>query len=93
MHVATLSIGVRGIVARAVEGALSVEAGGGLPKVSVELTRSDEDVKVRLRADDLPSLRAAVNSFLRWAAMAAEVSTGAEMAPGTITVIGPSEGP
>jgi hypothetical protein len=29
-------------------------------------------------AEDLPSLRAAINSYLRWATMAAEVAQGAE---------------
>ncbi len=93
MHIATLSLGAQGSIGRAVEGALSVEAGGGLPKVSVELSRSPEKVQVRLSAEDLASLRAALNSFLRWAAMAAEVAAGAEGAPGDITVNGPSKGP
>jgi tRNA threonylcarbamoyladenosine modification (KEOPS) complex Pcc1 subunit len=77
MYAATLEIEVRGAVARAVEGALSVEAGGGIPKVETRLTRTDDDLRVDLVSEDLPSLRAAVNSFLRWAAMAAEVAEDA----------------
>jgi tRNA threonylcarbamoyladenosine modification (KEOPS) complex Pcc1 subunit len=94
MHVATLSLGAKGAIGLAVEGALSVEAGGGLPKVSVDISRTDEEVRVRLAADDLPSLRAALNSFLRWAAMAAEVAAGVEVEdPGDMTVKGPAPGP
>jgi tRNA threonylcarbamoyladenosine modification (KEOPS) complex Pcc1 subunit len=78
MYAATLSLEVQGAVARAVEGALAVEAGGGLPRVSARLERTQEDLQVHLISEDLPSLRAAVNSFLRWASMAAEVSQGAE---------------
>ena len=78
MYAATLSLEVQGAVARAVEGALAVEAGGGLPRVSASLERTHEDLQVHLVSEDLPSLRAAINSFLRWATMAAEVSTEAE---------------
>jgi len=81
MYAASLELEVCGAVARAVEGALSVEAGGGIPKVETRLTRTDEDLRVDLISEDLPSLRAAVNSFLRWAAMAAEVAENAEAEP------------
>jgi len=77
MYAATLEIEVQGAVARAVEGALSVEVGGGIPKVHTRMVRTDEDLQVHLASEDLPSLRAAVNSFLRWAAMATEVAEGA----------------
>ena len=66
MYAATLSLEVQGAVAQAVEGALAVEE------------RTHDDLQVHLMSEDLPSLRAAVNSFLRWASMAAEVSQGAE---------------
>jgi len=78
MYAASLELEVQGTVARAVEGALSVEADGGIPKVEARLTRTDEDLRVDLVSEDLPSLRAAVNSFLRWAVMAAEVAEDAE---------------
>jgi hypothetical protein len=60
-----------------VSGALGVEVGGGLPKVDAEVLTTVDGVFIRLEADDAPSLRAALNSFLRWAQMAAEVSSGA----------------
>ena len=78
MYAASLELEVRGTVAKAVEGALSVEVGGGIPKVETRMTRTEEDLRVDLVSEDLPSLRAAVNSFLRWAAMAAEVAEDAE---------------
>ena len=78
MYAATLSLEVQGAVAKAVEGALAVEAGGGLPRVSARLERTEDDLNVHLMSEDLPSLRAAINSFLRWASMAAEVAQGAD---------------
>jgi tRNA threonylcarbamoyladenosine modification (KEOPS) complex Pcc1 subunit len=81
MYAACLELEVRGTVAQAVEGALSVEAGGGIPKVETRLTRTEDDLRVDLMSEDLPSLRAAVNSFLRWAAMAAEVAENAAAEP------------
>jgi len=78
MYAASLELEVQGAVARAVEGALSVEAGGGMPKVETRLTRTEADLRVDLFSDDLPSLRAAVNSFLRWASMATEVAEDAK---------------
>ncbi len=78
MYAATLSLEVQGTVARAVEGALAVEAGGGLPRVSARLERTEDDLNVHLISEDLPSLRAGINSFLRWASMAAEVAQGGD---------------
>ncbi len=82
MYAASLELEVQGAVATAVEGALSVEAGGGIPKVDARITRNEEDLRVDLVSEDLPSLRAAVNSFLRWAAMAAEVAEDAHAGHG-----------
>ena len=69
-----------------------MEASGGLPKVDAHLSRTDEDVKVHLTSEDLPSLRAAVNSFLRWATMAAEVAHGAEEVMGNVYDVSPHQG-
>ncbi|MCK5252823.1 MAG: CTAG/PCC1 family protein, partial [Thermoplasmata archaeon] len=48
-----------------------------LPRVSARLERTEDDLNVHLMSEDLPSLRAAINSFLRWGTMAAEVAQGA----------------
>jgi hypothetical protein len=63
MYAATLSLEVQGTIAEAVEGALSVEVGGGIPKVSARLDRTPEDLRVHLMAEET---------------MAAEVAQGAE---------------
>jgi tRNA threonylcarbamoyladenosine modification (KEOPS) complex Pcc1 subunit len=75
-----------------VEGALSVEASGGLPKVDAHLSRTEEDVRVHLMSEDLPSLRAAVNSYLRWATMAADVAQGADEVMGNVYEVSPHQG-
>ena len=89
-HAATVTVDISGDVARGVAGALGVEAAAGLPKVVAEVRlqggcgcgcQGDGDsgggVTIGLRAEDAASLRAALNSFLRWADLAASVSKGA----------------
>ncbi len=58
--------------AAAVAGALAVEASDPLPKATAAVTQRATVVGIDVAARDLPSLRAAVNSFLRWARVAAE---------------------
>ena len=65
--------------ARRLEGlrqALMPEAGRGLPgaAVGVRATDAGRAVEVRIEADSLRSLRAAINSYLRWSALALEVA-------------------
>jgi tRNA threonylcarbamoyladenosine modification (KEOPS) complex Pcc1 subunit len=84
-HVATVTMDMSGDVARSVAGALEVEAAAGLPRVAAVVVRLGGDgcgrcgdgVTIGLTADDASSLRAALNSFLRWADLAASVSQGA----------------
>tara|TARA_Y100001970_G_scaffold85448_1_gene107817 strand:- start:2630 stop:2857 length:228 start_codon:yes stop_codon:yes gene_type:complete len=47
--------------------ALIDEAKNGLPKVEIEVMPAGEKVKIEINAEDLISLRAALNSFLGWA--------------------------
>ena len=47
--------------------ALIDEAKNGLPKVEIEVMPAGEKVKIKINAEDLISLRAALNSFLGWA--------------------------
>jgi len=44
-----------------------------LPKVDVKVWPAGEKLKIELEAEDLTSLRAALNSFLGWAYCAQEV--------------------
>ena len=53
--------------ARAVAGALSPEAAvSEVPKTRATISVEQGRLRVAIHADDLPSLRAAVNSYLRW---------------------------
>lgn len=52
--------------ARAVHGALAPETQADVPKTAGRAALEPDGVRVRLVAEDLSSLRAAVNSYLRW---------------------------
>lgn len=54
-------------IAAAVAGALSPEAAlAEVPKTRATINVTGPQVRVAIQADDLPSLRAAVNSYARW---------------------------
>lgn len=52
--------------AAAIHGALVPDKDGQAPKMAADVTTDGDELRVRLRAEDLPSLRAAVNSYARW---------------------------
>jgi len=58
----------------AIAKALKDEAKAGLPKVDVKVWPAGEKLKIELDAENLTSLRAALNSFLGWAYCAQEVT-------------------
>lgn len=61
--------------ADAIARALAPEADHAeVPKTRAAVTREEGGVRVRLDADDLASLRAAVNSYLRWVDAAAKAA-------------------
>ena len=70
MHHAAFELRYLSSIAHAVEGALSPEIASEVPKTSGRTTREGDIVRVELVAEDLSSLRAAVNSYLRWAGTA-----------------------
>jgi len=53
--------------------ALSPEAGRDVPKARVSVSGTGRRVLITVDADDTGALRAAVNSYLRWAEVAARV--------------------
>ena len=53
-------------VAEAVHGALAPETRAEVPKTRSRVLLERDGVRVHLLAEDLSSLRAAVNSWLRW---------------------------
>lgn len=60
--------------ARALAGALGVEAGQDLPKATSRVEARGDAVWIAIDARDAASLRAAVNSYLRWARVALEAA-------------------
>jgi KEOPS complex subunit Pcc1 len=62
-----------GSEAKVVYGALRPEAGRDVPKARVSLRSSHDRLTLTIDADDTGALRAAVNSYLRWADVAAKV--------------------
>ncbi len=67
------TIVLEGPEAPVVRKALSPEAGRDIPQARVSVTGSGRRATLRIDADDLGALRAAVNSYLRWADVAARV--------------------
>ena len=61
---------------RALEQALSPEADGNLPgaRISVRALPKRREVEIRIDADSVKGLRAAVNSYLRAVALALDVA-------------------
>lgn len=59
--------------ARIVHGSLRPEAGRDVPKARVSLRASRGKLTLTIDADDTSALRAAVNSYLRWADVASRV--------------------
>ncbi len=57
-----------------VHGALTPELGERIPRTRVSVTRSGDEVVVRIEADDHNSLRAALNSYIRWMNVAEETA-------------------
>ncbi len=55
------------------EAALRPEASRPLPRTKISMRLADGDLLLEVRARDTSSLRAALNSYLRWASTALEV--------------------
>lgn len=53
---------------------LAVEGGRDVPRSRVSVGIEGEALVLRVEARDTPALRAALNSYLRWAALAQEVT-------------------
>jgi len=60
--------------ARIVSGALSPELTERIPKTKVMVESDDRHVLVKIEADDHNSLRAALNSYIRWMNVAEETA-------------------
>lgn len=60
--------------ARVLTGALSPEMSEKVPRTSVQVAEGEGEVAIRVEAEDLASLRAALNSYIRWADVAEETA-------------------
>jgi KEOPS complex subunit Pcc1 len=60
--------------AAVVFGALAPEAGRDIPRTRVHASLEDGDLVLRVEANDLSALRAALNSYLRWIMVAEQVN-------------------
>ncbi len=54
--------------------ALSPEMSESIPRTKVDVLGGEGEVTIRVQADDLTSLRAALNSYIRWANVAEETA-------------------
>jgi len=60
--------------AEIVASSLSPELKQKIPKTSVNITQSDATLFITIQSNDLSSLRASVNSYLRWMNTAVSVN-------------------
>lgn len=67
---------VRSPHARTILTSISPEAGREIPRTKVEARQEGEEVVLGIEATDLPALRAALNSYLRWMIVAEDMSKG-----------------
>jgi tRNA threonylcarbamoyladenosine modification (KEOPS) complex Pcc1 subunit len=67
-----------GAAARAVLAALAPEAGREVPRADATVSAEGDKIVIDVRAEDAAALRAALNSYLRWASLALETSRLAE---------------
>lgn len=72
------AITIEGPRADVVRRALEPESGRDVPKARVRLSGGRRRLTIRIDAEDTGALRAAVNSYLRWADVAARVGEEAE---------------
>ena len=64
------TVTLEGPGAAVVRAALRPEAGRDIPKARVTIAGSGRTVAIAVRAEDTGTLRAALNSYLRWADVA-----------------------
>ncbi len=57
-----------------IAGALSPELAERIPRTKVSVERREGEVLIRIEADDQNSLRAALNSYIRWTNVAEETA-------------------
>jgi len=66
-------IRIEGPEAEILRRALAPEAGRDIPKTAVRIAGRGRSLVLRIEAEDTSALRAALNSYLRWADVASSV--------------------
>jgi KEOPS complex subunit Pcc1 len=59
--------------ANLVEQVLAPESGRELPRTKASVVREGDKTLLRIEAEDTSALRAALNSFVRWGALASDI--------------------
>jgi KEOPS complex subunit Pcc1 len=67
-------LSVRTPYSKVIQGSLSPELGERIPRTSVEVEARDDEIVVRIEAEDQNALRAALNSYIRWMNVAEETA-------------------
>jgi tRNA threonylcarbamoyladenosine modification (KEOPS) complex Pcc1 subunit len=60
--------------ASVIEKTIKPESAVEIPRTTVKVSRQNDTIKLDIESGDVNGLRAAVNSYLRWAGMAADIS-------------------
>ena len=64
---------LEGEEARLIEQVLAPESGREIPRTKASVTREGDKTFLHIEAEDTSSLRAALNSFVRWGALASAI--------------------
>ena len=57
-----------------IQGSLSPELGERIPRTRIEVERRQDEITIKIEADDQNALRAALNSYIRWMNVAEETA-------------------
>ncbi len=60
--------------AKVVQGSLSPEMGEKIPRTKIVVEEREDEIAVKIEADDQNALRAALNSYIRWMNVAEETA-------------------
>jgi len=70
----TAELTVRTPYSEVIQGSLSPELGEKIPRTMVHVERREDEIVIKIEADDQTALRAALNSYIRWMNVAEETA-------------------
>jgi len=59
---------------KVIQGSLSPELGERIPRTRIVVERREDEIMVKIEAEDQNALRAALNSYIRWMNVAEETA-------------------